>query len=310
MNKLKLNGVLKEIIAQHPNIDITQFLSEKLQLPNFKAEELAARIEKEYFQKSTNKTEQQKVKNILQKTTKSENPLKTSAYSVDCLSEKEFEVFIKWLFVELGYEVRPENAPTYFGVDFVASKDGEKIAVLAKRYPKTHQVTTYVVLLSQKARRVLGCQRSIVLITTYFTPQAKADVQSLNVELWDRDTLANKIDEVRKKADVKVQVRFPQYDESLLQTLLRFEETGDFFIEPRTGKRYDLHLPGVKFPLLTFQAHADKVSRCVYRIINNKPVGEHEGTTLISIDHDKNRVGPDEIQAYSLIIQYLEQFLA
>ena len=309
MNNLKFNGVLEEIREQYPNIGIIQFLSEKLQLPNFKAEELAARIEKEYFQKSPNKTAQKPIRTILQKANKPEFPPKTSAYSVDCLSDKEFEFFIRWLFEELGYDVHSENRPAYLGVDFVATKDCETIAIQAKRYPKTHQVSNYFVQLSQEARRSYGCQRSIVIVTTYFTQQAKADAQSLKVELWDRDTLAIKIDEVRKKANVKVQTRFPLYNGSLLQTLLKFEETGDFFIEPRAFGRYDLHLSGVKFPLLTFQAHADRVSRCVYRIRNNKPVGEHEGTTLISVDHDNNRAGPDEIQSYALIIQYLEQFL-
>ena len=149
-----------------------------------------------------------------------------------------------------------------------------------------------------------------MLITTYFTQQAKVDAQSLDIELWDRDTLASKIGEVRKKATEKVQTGFPEYNGSLLQSLLKFEETGDFFIEPRTGGRYDLHLPGVKFPLLTFQAQAEEIIRCVYRIKNNKPLGEHEGIALIGINQDKTRIGPDDMQAYVLIIRYLEQFLS
>ena len=77
-----------------------------------------------------------------------------------------------------------------------------------------------------------------------------------------------------------------------------FEETGDFIIEQRTGGKFDLHLSGVKFPLLTFQANADEVIRCVYRINNNNnPVGENEGISLISVGPEKNRVGPIEIQA-------------
>jgi hypothetical protein len=79
-------------------------------------------------------------------------------------------------------------------------------------------------------------------------------------------------------------------------------------IEPRSGGRYDLHLAGVKFPLLTFQADCKEVFRCVYRINDDKPVGEHEGINLISRDKDNKRIGPNEIQAYKLIIQYLEQF--
>ncbi len=307
MYNLKFNGVLEEITEQYPNIDITKFLQDKLGLPDFKAEELAARIEKKYFQKATNKTEQT-VRTILEKTDKSE-PLKTSVYSVDCLSEKEFEFFIKWLLEELGYEVHAEKHPANLGFDLVVMKDDKSIAFQARRYPKTYKVSDSIVLISQEAKRICGCQKSIVLITTHFTQQAMMEAQRRGVELWDRNTLANKIDEVRKKANTIVQPRFPQYKGSLLQSLLKFEETGNFIIEPRAGGKFDLHLSSVKFPLLTFQAHCNEVIRCIYRIKDNKPVGEHEGTTLIGNDRENNRTGPNEIQAYELIIQYLEEIL-
>ena len=309
MRNLNFNGVLAEIKERYPNIDMVQFLQEKLQLPDFKAEELAARIEKQYFQKDAKEAERKSVRTILRKTDKAQCPPKTSAYSVDCLSGKEFELFIGWLFEELGYEVQSEKHPTYLGVDLVAEKDGEMIAIDARRYPKTYKVSEVIVPISQEAKRIYGCHRSIVLITGYFTQQAMVDAQRSSVELWDRDTLASKIDGVSKKANLKVQSRFPQYQGSLLQSLLKFEETANFIIEPRTGGKYDLHLQGVKFPLLTFQAHANDVFRCVYRIKNNKPVGEHEGIALISSDRDNNRIGPNELQAYALIIQYLEKFL-
>ena len=309
MNNLKFNGVLEEIKERYPNIDITQFLQEKLHLPNFRAEELAARIEKEYFQKSSNKTEQKSVRRILEKTNKSELPTKTNPYSIDCLSEKEFELLIEWLLEELCYEIKSEKHQTHLGIDVVAKKDNEAIAISARRYPKTYKVSESILLISQEAKRIDSCQRSIVLITTYFTQQAKVEAQSLNIELWDRDTLASKINEVRKRGNVKVRTRFPQFNGSLLKTLLNFEETGNFFIEPRTGGRYDLHLSGVKFPLLTFQAQADKVIRCIFRIKNNKPVGEHEGTTVIGNDCENNGINLDEVQAYGLIIQYLEEFM-
>ena len=69
-------------------------------------------------------------------------------------------------------------------------------------------------------------------------------------------------------------------------------------------------LPGIKFPLLTFQAKGDEVVRCVFRIKYNEPVGEFEGETLVGIDRSSNdRFGPDDIDAYAAIIKYLEQFV-
>jgi hypothetical protein len=63
MDNLKFNGVLEEIKNRYPNIDLKQFLQQKLQLPYYKAEELAARIEKKYFQKTTKEIMQKKVRN-------------------------------------------------------------------------------------------------------------------------------------------------------------------------------------------------------------------------------------------------------
>ena len=199
--------------------------------------------------------------------------------------------------------------PTYLGIDLVAVNNGERIAINARRYPITFKVSESILLIAQETKCRYECQRSIVLITTYFNRQSLADAHRLNVELWDRDTLISKIDEVRQKAALKLPSRFPQYQGSLLQSLLKFEETDDFFIEPRTSGKYDLHLQRIKFPLLTFQAHANEVSRCIYRIKDNKPVVEHEGFNLISIDRDNNRMGPDDTGAYILIKQYLAEFL-
>jgi len=308
MHRLKFNGILQEIKEQYPNIDIMQFLQEKLGLPDYKAEELAARIEKTCLQK-TNKIEKKSPRTILERISKQEFAPKPNAYSLDCLSEKEFGFFIIWLLDALGFEVHPEKHPTRSGFDLVATKDNETIAIQARNYPKTYDVSDSIVLISQEAKRIYECKRSIVLVTAYFTHQAKHDAQRLNVEFWDKDIIASKIDEVRKKANLKVQPKFPQYKGSLLQSLLKFEETADFMIEPRSGGRYDLHLAGVKFPLLTFQADGEEVFRCVYRINDDKPVREHEGINLISRDKDNKIIGPNEIQAYKLIIQYLEQFL-
>src|SRR5665648_179984 len=84
MSYFKFNGVLEEIIARYPNIDVVEFLQDNLQLPLFKAEELATRIEKKYCLNSKNKTEQKSVRNILEIPTNSESSFRTSAYPVDC----------------------------------------------------------------------------------------------------------------------------------------------------------------------------------------------------------------------------------
>jgi hypothetical protein len=308
MHHLKFNGVLQEIIERYPNIDIVEFLQDKLQISMDSAEELATRIEN-YYLKDISKTKPNLEKIILEKPNKSELPPKAVVYSVDCLSEKEFERFTQWLLEEIGYEIHPEKYSADSGVDLVATKDGEKIAIQVRWYPKNRKVSNSIILKSQETKPTFGCNRSIVAANAYFTQQATVDAQKLSVELWDRDTLAAKITKVRKKAEQEEHSCFPPFKESLLQSLLRLEETKDFMIEPKADGKYDLHLPGVKFPLLTFHAHGDDVIRCVFRIKYNEPVGEFNGEPLISVDRNNDRFGPDGANAYALIIKYLEQFV-
>src|SRR5664279_690091 len=147
MSYLKLNGVVEEIIKRYPNIDIVDFLQEKLQIPDYKAEELAARIGQEYCQK-VNKSGQIRAGQFLEKTDESGLP-KTSLYSVDSLSEREFERFAYWLLEELGYEIHPEKYSVDSGVYLVATKDDKKLAILINNTLRNSKVSNSVILKSQ-----------------------------------------------------------------------------------------------------------------------------------------------------------------
>ncbi|HEX7482985.1 MAG TPA: restriction endonuclease, partial [Candidatus Bathyarchaeia archaeon] len=188
-------------------------------------------------------------------------------------------------------------------------KDDKKLAILINNVQRNSKVSNSVILKSQEATSTYGCTGSIVLTTSYFSQQAKIDAQKFGIDLWDRDTIDVKITGVRKKAELEEQTCFPQYGGSLLQSLLRLEETKDFIIESKTDGKYDLHLPGVKYPLLSFQAQGDDIVRCVFRIKYNEPLGEVNGEAIISTDCNYNRSGPDGEEAYMSIIRYLEQFV-
>ena len=163
--------------------------------------------------------------------------------------------------------------------------------------------------LLQETKRLTECQRAIAISTAHFTEQAKAEAEKLGVELWGIDALVQKISELNEKADKEVQACLPKYEGSLLQSILALVENKTFLVAPKTDGKYDVHLPGVKYPLLTFQAQNGKVVRCVFRIKYNEPVTENDGEVLIGLDDKINRTGPDDVQAYETIIQYLEQFL-
>jgi hypothetical protein len=309
MPYVKFNGILKEIIEQYPNIDVMSFLQDSLQVPLDKADELATRIEKEYCLKDTSKTDPNLQRVSLDTPKKPDVSQKISSYPWENLSGKEFERFIKWLLEELGYQVYPEKYAADSSVGFIVSRDAEKIETQALKCPKNILVPNSRVLKVHETKSIHGCQRAIILTTAYFSPKAISEAQKLNVELWDRDILDAKITKARKNAELEVQSCFPPYKGSLLASLLRLEEKGEFMLESKTDEKYDLHLPGVKFPLLTFEIRAGEVSKCVFRIKYNEPVGEFDGEALIWCDRTNNRFGPDGAEAYSLITGYLEQFV-
>jgi restriction system protein len=277
-------------------------LEEKLQLPKFKAQELAERIESQYCAKFVPLT--------FPLSNKSTEPAQQSGetYAIEILSAKEFERFLKWLLEELGFEVHPAKYATDTGVDFVVSKGNEKIVVQAKHYPKGTKLSNTVILKAQDAMAVYGCKRSIIVTASGFSKQALETAKKLNIELWDKKTIAAKIKEAKNTVNDDVLACFPKYKESLLQSLISLEDTKDFILERKANGKYDILVPGVKYPVLSFQGRYEDVIRCVFRIKNNEPVGENDGSALIRSDRNE-RYGPDGERAYALILKYLEQFI-
>jgi hypothetical protein len=306
MDIVKLNGVLETLLLRYPNVDLVEFLQNELQLPASKAEILAQRIEKKYCQGCAEpKTS---LRRILQTPLKNQ-PRPQSGYSVDCLSNSEFAHFMRWLLEGSGYKICHEKGDIESGVDFLCEKGGEPIVVVARRYPKNAEVTEAVFLVSEKTKQVHGCKRSIVLVTTYFSVLAKAEAQKLGIEIWDKDAISEIITTVRRKAAVETPLFFPDFSGSLLASLLRLEESKDFIVERRVNEKFEVFLAGVKFPLLTFQADGGKVVRCVYRMKNYKPVGEHEAQALIWTDDANIRLGPNDAEAYDAVTKYLKDFI-
>jgi HJR/Mrr/RecB family endonuclease len=298
---VKLNGLIAEVLARGGEVDLVEFLADELQLPLFKAEALAERIKK---QCSSANPASKPIRYVVEKATPAEQTVPSCAYAVDCLAQREFERFMRWLLGELGYNVEGEAFPATLGMDLVAQKDGEHIVVLARRYPKTIKVTDAIILAAQDALRIYQCSRALVIATASFTQQATDDAQACGVELWDMVALAERINQARQKTEENPQSAFPLYRGSLLQSLRALGDTKTFLIETRAAEKYDLILPGVKYPLLTFQVMGEAVVGCVYRIKYNEPVSESEGEVIIG-----GGAAPSDEAAYGQIVEYLEQFI-
>jgi len=189
MRNVKFNGIIKEIL-ENPNRDVVELLQDKLRLPLDKAEVLADRIQKAYLQKAD--AQQKTLKAITEKHTNPKEP-KKAHYTLESLSNKEFEGFTKWLLQESGYDIHPEKIPTIQGVDYIATKNGVKTAVLARKFPKSCVVTEVAVLMAVQSKRIYQCSEVIVLATTDFSEQAKLDAEKAGVMIWDSEALDEKI---------------------------------------------------------------------------------------------------------------------
>lgn len=304
MSYIKLNGVLKEIVELYSNIELCGFLAGRLQVPPDKAEELAERIEKQLWL-TQNKPRSIFPMTVLDDSPVAKQPVKSTTYPVSSLLGKEFGVFIKWLLEELGYKIQKTLAEKK-GCEIVAIKDGEKIAIQARKSSQNNLLSDLIVLVSQQAKRNYDCNHSIIIATTHFSERAIAMAEEFGVELWDSCVLDEKIAQVHRQSQVREPYCFPKFKGSLLESLLGLADTKDFIVESRADGKYDLFLPGVRYPLLTFQADSGRVIGCVCRIKFNEPVGEGEGTVLFS-DRDENRL--DDAVAYDSVIQYLEDFV-
>lgn len=309
MGYQKFNGILKEVLEQQL-IESSEVLQDALQIPLDKAEELTNRIKQKYCSENEKKEKKIVKKLVKKQADSSKNRVKKNCYtsSVGYLSNEEFERLIVWLFEELEYEVQPELHKRYLGFDFVVRKESEKIAVLARKYSSEYKLTKAILDFSENAQRVYDCTKSIVVATTFFTDDAVSYSENMGVELWNIKTIAEKIELAKRKTEVQTEKNFPKYKGTLKHSLLKLADEKDFVIESRNDGVYDLYLFGVKYPLLTFQAESEAVTKCVYRIRYNEPVGENEGEVLIN-SYDDTRVGPEDMEAYKLIIEYLEQFL-
>lgn len=108
---------------------------------------------------------------------------------VNSLSGIEFEVAVAAIYEKNGYQVTYTKSTGDFGVDLLASKGNEKLAIQAKRYAKNVGVRA-VQEVSSGARHY-NATEAIVITNSFFTDSAKVLAKSLNVRLINKKILAN-----------------------------------------------------------------------------------------------------------------------
>lgn len=114
--------------------------------------------------------------------------LKSGIGKIDSMRGEEFELYLAAYFELKGYDVATTPASNDYGADLICTKGDEKIVVQAKRYEG--KVGTAAVQEVVAARDYYEADRCIVVTNSYFTRNAQDLAEANDVQLWDRDIVA------------------------------------------------------------------------------------------------------------------------
>jgi HJR/Mrr/RecB family endonuclease len=107
---------------------------------------------------------------------------------IDEMEGREFEARVAELLELLGYE-DVEQTPYYDkGADIVANKDGLRVAVQVKRRSNSVGVDGVRQLIDGTKR--YDCDHGLLVTNSYLTDEAIRSAEAWNIEVWDRDKLA------------------------------------------------------------------------------------------------------------------------
>lgn len=121
--------------------------------------------------------------------------------NVDSMTGIEFEQYLQKLLTNQGYSVNVTQASGDLGVDLIASRDGDKIAIQAKRY--STNVSRRAISDAVAGMYHYNCNKAMVITNSYFSPGAKELAESTECILINRDTLSKWVNEFQNTESAK-----------------------------------------------------------------------------------------------------------
>lgn len=119
---------------------------------------------------------------------------KATLSDIDLMSGFEFENFISDLFKKMGYTTRVTKSSGDQGIDVLASKNDYIVAIQAKCYSGI--VGNHAIMEAVAGMRYYKANKCMVITNSSFTKSAQELAKANEVELWDRQVLKEKIDEI------------------------------------------------------------------------------------------------------------------
>ncbi|MTI84408.1 MAG: restriction endonuclease [Firmicutes bacterium] len=113
----------------------------------------------------------------------------TGIINIDRKSGKDFELWLKNMFSNLGYRIKMTPITSDGGADLIlTSSRGKKIAVQAKKSAGKN-IGVKAVEEIMRGQKVYGCDEAWVVTNQYYTKDALSDAKKCGVVLWNRDDL-------------------------------------------------------------------------------------------------------------------------
>ena len=119
---------------------------------------------------------------------------KYTMLEIDNMDGAQFESFVTELFKNLGYQAESTKLSGDQGVDVIAKKGSQTLAIQAKHYSQA--VGNHAIMEVVGGAKIYNATLCYVVTNNYFTKSAKELAAANNVILWDRDKLIEKLSEV------------------------------------------------------------------------------------------------------------------
>ena len=107
--------------------------------------------------------------------------------NIDSMTGVDFERYLQKLLTAQGYSVNITRATGDFGVDLVAARSNDKIAIQVKRY--SGKISRHAISDAVAGMQHYRCTKAMVITNNYFTAGAVTLACSTGCLLVDRDTL-------------------------------------------------------------------------------------------------------------------------
>lgn len=105
----------------------------------------------------------------------------------DNISGEKFKEIVARLYRDNGYPARKLDED--YGCDVIVERNDTSIGIQCKNYKANNWTGNRAVQEANSGKNYYNYDQAMVITTSYYTPDARKQAKSLNVELWDWEQL-------------------------------------------------------------------------------------------------------------------------